>query len=41
MGDFQGRVDAFRAIRGAIALYRKYRSRLLAGESPEVAPAMD
>jgi len=34
--DFQGRIDAYRAIRDALALYRRYLPQLLQGEYPDV-----
>ena len=34
--DFQGRIDAYRAIRAALALYQRHRRELLQGEYPEI-----
>ena len=34
--DFQGRIDAYRAIRNALALYQRYRHQLLRGEYPVI-----
>ncbi|MGO8838514.1 MAG: inorganic diphosphatase [Limisphaerales bacterium] len=34
--DFQGRIDAYRAIRNALALYQHHRAQLLRGEYPEI-----
>jgi len=34
--EFQGRVDAYRAIRDALALYQRHRSQLLKGEYPVI-----
>jgi inorganic pyrophosphatase len=34
--DFRGRIDAYRAIRNALALYRRHRPQLLTGESPDI-----
>jgi inorganic pyrophosphatase len=34
--DFQGRIDAYRAIRDALAMYQRYRRQLLRGEYPVI-----
>jgi inorganic pyrophosphatase len=34
--DFQGRIDAYRAIRAALVLYQRHRSQLLRGEYPVI-----
>ena len=34
--DFRGRVDAYRAIREALALYQRHRPQLLKGEYPDI-----
>jgi len=36
VGDFQGRIDAHRAIRDALAAYQKHRDSLLKGKYPEL-----
>jgi inorganic pyrophosphatase len=34
--DFHGRIDAYRAIRAALALYQRHRDQLLNGEYPDI-----
>jgi len=34
--DFQGRIDAYRAIRESLALYQRHRPQLLKGEYPDI-----
>jgi len=36
VGDFQGRIDAYQAIRRSLDAYRRLREQLLRGESPKL-----
>ncbi len=36
VGDFQGRIDAHRAIRDSLAAYQKHKYRLLKGQYPDI-----